>query len=405
MTYIKRGTSEFKKVNIALFAGGFCTFALLWGTQPLLPEFAEEFHISPASSSISQTSTTVALAISLLIAGSLSEIFGRKTVMFISLVASSILSVITGFVVPNFGLLILCRILQGITLAGLPAVAMAYLGEEIEKKSLGMAMGLYISGNSIGGMAGRIINGILTDYFGWHIALIGIGIVSLLATIIFWLVLPPSTHFKPRTFRMKHLVITLFSQFKAPGLIYLFFIGFLLQAGFVSLYNYIGFELIKPPYSLSQTLIGFIFVVYIVGTFSSTWMGMLADQYGKRKILQLSIIILLIGVCITLNLNIWLKIFGLAIFTFGFFAGHSIASSWVGELAANNRAQAASLYLFSYYSGGSVMGTATGVFYDHFDWLGVVAMIAVLSLISLLFLNRLGTVTKEKFKFSPHKIY
>ncbi|UAL50571.1 MFS transporter [Bacillus sp. CMF21] len=404
MTYIKRGTSEFKKVNIALFAGGFCTFALLWGTQPLLPEFAEEFHISPASSSISQTSTTVALAISLLIAGSLSEIFGRKTVMFISLVASSILSVITGFV-PNFGLLILCRILQGITLAGLPAVAMAYLGEEIEKKSLGMAMGLYISGNSIGGMAGRIINGILTDYFGWHIALIGIGIVSLLATIIFWLVLPPSTHFKPRTFRMKHLVITLFSQFKAPGLIYLFFIGFLLQAGFVSLYNYIGFELIKPPYSLSQTLIGFIFVVYIVGTFSSTWMGMLADQYGKRKILQLSIIILLIGVCITLNLNIWLKIFGLAIFTFGFFAGHSIASSWVGELAANNRAQAASLYLFSYYSGGSVMGTATGVFYDHFDWLGVVAMIAVLSLISLLFLNRLGTVTKEKFKFSPHKIY
>lgn len=404
MTYIKRGTSEFKKVNIALFAGGFCTFALLWGTQPLLPEFAKEFHISPASSSISQTSTTVALAISLLIAGSLSEIFGRKTVMFISLVASSILSVITGFV-PNFGLLILCRILQGITLAGLPAVAMAYLGEEIEKKSLGMAMGLYISGNSIGGMAGRIINGILTDYFGWHIALIGIGIVSLLATIIFWLVLPPSTHFKPRTFRMKHLVITLFSQFKAPGLIYLFFIGFLLQAGFVSLYNYIGFELIKPPYSLSQTLIGFIFVVYIVGTFSSTWMGMLADQYGKRKILQLSIIILLIGVCITLNLNIWLKIFGLAIFTFGFFAGHSIASSWVGELAANNRAQAASLYLFSYYSGGSVMGTATGVFYDHFDWLGVVAMIAVLSLISLLFLNRLGTVTKEKFKFSPHKIY
>ncbi|WHZ56064.1 MFS transporter [Metabacillus hrfriensis] len=404
MTYIKRGTSEFKKVNIALFAGGFCTFALLWGTQPLLPEFAEEFHISPASSSISQTSTTVALAISLLIAGSLSEIFGHKTVMFISLVASSILSVITGFV-PNFGLLILCRILQGITLAGLPAVAMAYLGEEIEKKSLGMAMGLYISGNSIGGMAGRIINGILTDYFGWHIALIGIGIVSLLATFIFWLVLPPSTHFKPRTFRMKHLVITLFSQFKAPGLIYLFFIGFLLQAGFVSLYNYIGFELIKPPYSLSQTSIGFIFVVYIVGTFSSTWMGMLADQYGKRKILQLSIIILLIGVCITLNLNIWLKIFGLAIFTFGFFAGHSIASSWVGELAANNKAQAASLYLFSYYSGGSVMGTATGVFYDCFDWLGVVAMIAVLSLISLLFLNRLGTVTKEKFKFSPHKIY
>ena len=403
MTYIQRGTPAFKKVNLALFAGGFCTFAILWGTQPLLPDIASEFDISPATSSLSQSSATIALAIGLLITGSLSAMYGRKRVMTISLVTSSILTILTGFV-PNFELLILCRILQGITLAGLPAVAMAYLGEEIEPKSLGMAMGLYISGNSVGGMAGRIISGSLTDYFSWHIALIGIGIIGLFASFIFWFVLPQSTHFKAQPFKIKHLGTSLFTHFKTPGLIYLFLIGFLLAGGFVSLFNYIGFELIKPPYSLSQTFVGFIFIVYIVGTFSSTWMGMLADQYGKRRILQLSLIILLIGGCMTLNLNIWLKIFGLAIFTYGFFACHSIISTWVGKLATHDKAQAASLYLFSYYIGGGIGGTIGGTFYHQFDWLGVVGMITALSVISILVSIRLGTVTKEKIKFSSHHV-
>lgn len=165
MHYISRGTSAFKKANIALFAGGFSTFAILWGTQPLLPEIAKEFHVSPAVSSLSLSSTTIALSISLLIAGSLSEVFGRKSVMTFSLFASAILAILTGLS-PNFHFLLLGRILVGITLAGLPAIAMAYLGEEIDPKSLGMAMGLYISGNSVGGMAGRIISGILSDHFG-----------------------------------------------------------------------------------------------------------------------------------------------------------------------------------------------------------------------------------------------
>ena len=382
MDYIKRGTPAFKNANLALFAGGFSTFAILWGTQPLLPEIAKEFHLSPATSSLSQSSTTIALAISLLIAGSLSDVYGRKSIMTISLIASSILSVCTGFA-SSFHILVAWRILQGITLAGLPAVAMAYLGEEIEAKSLGMAMGLYISGNSIGGMSGRIISGILTDYYNWHIALIGIGIISLLASFIFLALLPRSTHFIPQAFKIKPLAGSLISQFKVPGLSYLFLIGFLLMGGFVSLYNYIGFELIAPPYSLSQTVVGFIFIVYIVGTFSSTWMGMLADQYGKKNILPLSLIILLTGIFTTLHPNLWVKIVGIAIFTFGFFAGHSIASSWVGNLAIHDKAQASALYLSAYYAGSSVGGTVSGTFYHHFDWPGVVGMIAMLSIISI----------------------
>lgn len=402
MSYIKRGTKSFRMANLALFAGGFNTFAILWSTQPLLPEIAEEFHISPAVSSLTLSSTTIALAISMLFVGSLSEVFGRKSVMTISLVASSILAILTAFS-PNFHFLLFFRILQGIVLAGLPAIAMAYLGEEIDPKSLGMAMGLYISGNSIGGMGGRIIVGALTDIFDWHIALIGIGVISLLASLLFRFTLPNSSHFQPRAFEIRKLSKSLFNQFQEPGLLYLFGIGFLLMGSFVTLYNYIGFQLVAPPYSLSQTLVGFIFIVYIVGTFSSTWMGILADQHGRRKILLLSLIIILFGACITLNTNIWLKIIGIAIFTFGFFAGHSIASGWVGKISTHDKAQASSLYLFFYYVGSSIGGTAGGTFYKDFGWGGVVGMISLFTIIAVVFSVRLGMVVKRKVQFISHE--
>ncbi len=397
MGYIKRGTASFKKTNLALFAGGFNTFAILWSTQPLLPDIAREYHVSPAVSSLTLSSTTIALAVSMLLTGSLSEVYGRKPVMTISLVASSILAILTAFS-PSFHLLLLLRILQGIVLGGLPAIAMAYLGEEIEPKSLGMAMGLYISGNSIGGMGGRIISGVLTDYFSWRVAIVVIGIVSLLASLLFWFMLPKSTHFHARKLEIGKLSSSLISQFKEPGLFYLFGIGFLLMGSFVSLYNYIGFQLTAPPYSLSQTLVGFIFIVYLVGTFSSTWMGMLADKHGRRKILQFSIGILLIGALITLNTNLWFKIIGIAILTFGFFAGHSIASGWVGKLASHDKAQASALYLFFYYTGSSIGGTLSGTFYSHFGWIGVVGMIIVFAIIGVLFSIRLGLIAKRKFQ-------
>lgn len=403
MTYIQKGTRAFTKVNIALFSGGLCTFAILWGMQPLLPEIASEFNLTPAQSSLAQTAATVALAISMLITGSLSDVFGRKKIMTFSLIASSILAILTGLV-PNFGLLLLLRILQGITLAGIPAVAMTYLGEEIEPSSLGMAMGLYISGNTVGGMGGRVIGGILTDAFNWKIALMGVGMFSLVATITFWLVLPESKNFNKQPMNLKNSLIALARPFQKHELHLLFAVGLLLPAGFVSIYNYIGFELIAPPYSLSQTLVGFIFIVYLVGTFSSTWMGMLSDKHGKDKILKLSITIVFIGICVTLFANIWLKILGLAIFTFGFFAAHSISSSWTNQLAGKLRTQAASIYLFAYYVGGSIGGTAIGSVYKSHAWEGVVIVTVVLAIISLFAAIRLGAMVKNKYNSKVENI-
>lgn len=391
MGYIQQGTTAFRKSNLAFFAAGFNTFAILYSTQPLLPEFTEEFHISPTMASLSLSMTTISLAISMLVFGTLSEVWGRKPVMIISMLIASVLSILTAFST-TFEALLVFRVIQGIALGGLPSIAMAYLGEEMEPNSLGVAMGLYISGNSLGAVCGRIISGMLTDLFNWHVAMASISVISLLASLIFWVSLPKSQNFQPRSPEIGKLLASLVSHLKDPGLLFLYGIGFLILGSNVALYNYMGYVLTAPPYSLSQTLVGWIFIVFLVGMFSSVWMAKMAERHGRQKVLSVSLLLTLAGACLTLDHHLWVKIVGLPILTFGFFGSHSIASGWVGRRALHDRAQASSLYLFFYYAGSSIGGTAGGAFWSSLGWEGVVGMIAGFLLIALVLASRLAKV-------------
>ena len=376
------GTPAFRRLNLALFAAGFSTFAILYCVQPLLPEFSREFHVSAAVSSLSLSLSTGLLAVAMLVAGSLSEVWGRKPVMVASLFASALLTILSA-AAPNWTSLLLTRMLIGITLSGLPAVAMAYVSEEVDSKSIGLAMGLFIGGNAIGGMAGRIIGGVLTDLGSWRLAIGLIGIIGLVSAIAAWRSLPASVHFHPRRADPQDLLRSLGMHLRDPGLRALFTQAFLLMGAFVTLYNYLGYRLTEPPYSLSQTAIGAIFAAYLIGTLSSAWIGELAGRLGRRRVLWAMIAIMLAGVALTLSPHLALILAGIVAVTFGFFGGHSIASSWVGNRAVDAKAQASALYLFCYYLGSSAVGTLGGVFWTRWGWSGVAGLVTILLLAAL----------------------
>lgn len=381
MSYIERGTATYRKANLALFAAGFVTFSNLYTTQPLLPVLAKQFHTTPTATSLTLSVSTAALAIVMLFAAGLSDAIGRKKMMSISMIVGSMIAFLTAFA-PNFGILLVLRTLLGGVFAGVPAIAMGYIGEEFHKRSLGTSMGLYISGNSIGGLFGRLATGALTDWFNWHIALAVIGLLSLAFSFYFTAALPKPVHFKPKHASLKETAEKVIVHFKNPGLVFLFIVPFLLMGGFVTMFNYIGFLLMDPPYSVSQTVIGFIFLVYLMGTFSSAWMGKNADRYGSAHIIKISMVIMLAGVFISLVANLYMIIIGLAVFTFGFFGAHSVASRWVGERAPFNKAQASAIYLLFYYAGSSIVGTFGGVFWSGAGWYGVVLLISVLIIVA-----------------------
>ena len=377
-----RGTPAFRQLNLALFAAGFSTFAILYCVQPLLPEFSQEFHVSAAISSLSLSLSTGLLAVAMLAAGSLSDVWGRKPVMMASLFASAVLTLLSA-AAPNWTSLLVARMLIGVTLSGLPAVAMAYVSEEVDPKSIGLAMGLFIGGNAVGGMAGRIISGLLTDLGSWRLAIGLIGAVGLASAVAAWRSLPASAHFQPRPARPAELLSSFREHLRDPGLRALFAEAFLLMGGFVTIYNYLGYRLTEAPYSLSQTAIGAIFSAYLIGTLSSAWIGELAGRLGRRRVLWAMIAIMLAGVALTLFHHLALILAGVVAVTFGFFGAHSIASSWVGNRALSGKAQASALYLFCYYLGSSAVGTLGGVFWIHGGWPGVAALVTLLLALAL----------------------
>jgi MFS transporter, YNFM family, putative membrane transport protein len=382
------GTPAFRRTNLAMFASGVATFGFLYCVQPIMPEFSRQFQVSAATSALSLSLPSAVVAFAILFAGPVSNAYGRKAVMSVSLLTSAVLVLLTA-VAPTWHSFLALRALLGLTLGGLPSVAMTYLNEEMHPESIGLGMGLYIGGNAAGGLGGRLITGVLTDYFGWRIGLAAMGMIGSIAAFLFIRSLPPSRHFNRQTLRLRSELAMFADLFRDRGLPWLFAEGFVLLGSLVTVYNYIGYRLMAPPYAMSQARVGMIFSVYLVGVVSSSWIGHLAGRLGRRKVLWSMFLLMLAGLGLTIFSSLWLIIGGISVITFGFFGGHSIASSWVGRRAGRAKAHAASIYLFVSYMGSSVAGAAGGVFYAGAGWRGVAAFVAGIASFGLMVAWRL----------------
>jgi YNFM family putative membrane transporter len=290
------------RVTLALFSAGLATFALLYCVQPILPVLSQEFGVSPANSSISLSISTAMLAIGLLFTGPLSDAIGRKKVMVTALLLASCCTLLSTLMTSWHGILIM-RALIGLSLSGVAAVGMTYLSEEIHPSFVAFSMGLYISGNSIGGMSGRLISGVFTDFFNWRIALAAIGCFALASALMFWRILPESRHFRPSSLRPRTLFINFRLHWRDKGLPLLFLEGFLLMGSFVTLFNYIGYRLMQSPWFLSQAVVGLLSVAYLTGTWSSPRAGAMTAKYGRGPVMVASIAIMLSGLLLTLFLH------------------------------------------------------------------------------------------------------
>nr|WP_256349392.1 MFS transporter [Pseudomonas gingeri] len=382
-TYIEKGTPAFMRTVLALFSGGFATFALLYCVQPMMPVLSREYGINAAQSSLILSVATAMLAIGLLITGPISDSLGRKPVMVVALFGAALFTIL-GAMMPSWQGVLVMRALVGLSLSGLAAVGMTYLSEEIHPKHIGLAMGLYIGGNAIGGMSGRLITGVLIDFVSWHMAMLVIGILALIAATVFWKILPPARNFRASQFNTRSLIDGFTVHFRDAGLPWLFLEGFLLMGGFVTLFNYIGYRLLAEPYGMSQAFVGLLSIVYLSGIYSSAKIGALADKLGRRKVLWGMILMMLVGIALTLVTPLPVVVLGILLFTFGFFGAHSVASSWIGRRALKAKGQASSLYLLCYYAGSSVAGTLGGMAWHYAGWNGVGLFIGGLLVLALL---------------------
>ena len=376
------GTPAYHRLTLAMLFAGFSTFSLLYSVQPLLPLFATQFALTAEGASLAVSLATGPLAIGILFAGFVSDRVGRRPLMIAAMFAAGALT-LAAAIVPGWSGLLILRFLTGVALAGVPAVAMAYVAEEVDAGSVGAAMGLYIAGSALGGMAGRLVVSVVADLEGWRWALAAVGVAGLAMAEAFRRLAPLSRNFTPSVGRPGALLRSAASLFTDRAMPLLYLEAFLLMGVFVTVYNYAGFRLMSPPYGLSQAAVGGVFLLYVLGSVSSAKFGTLAGRLGRRKVFWIPVVLLIAGVALTAMTPLGLVIVGIAVVTVGFFGAHSIASAWVGRRAQGSRGQAAAFYLFFYYMGSSVLGSAGGFAWTHAGWPGVTAFCLLLGIAAL----------------------
>ncbi|MCX5444900.1 MULTISPECIES: MFS transporter [Streptomyces] len=370
---LRPGGPGYRRMSFALFAAGVATFALLYSTQALLPAISGDLGVSPDQASWTVSAATFGLALGVIPLSAVSERFGRRTLMTVSLSVAALIAMLVPFA-PSLGALIALRGIQGVALAGLPASAMAFLAEEVRAKALVAAIGLFVAGNSIGGMSGRIVTGWVAQAWGWRAALAAVGVLAVVCAVTFRLLVPKARHFAPRSVGPRALARTLGSHLADPLLRRLYAIGGLFMTVFGAVYTVIGYRLVSEPFNLPQGIVGSIFVVYLVGTVSSAAAGQLVARVGRRGALYLAVGTTSTGLLLSLADSVAAVLAGLILITAGFFAGHAVASSSVSRTAKTARAQASALYQCAYYVGSSLGGALGAAAFHAVGWEGTVLL-------------------------------
>jgi predicted MFS family arabinose efflux permease len=374
-----KGSTEYRRLLAALFCAGVATFAQLYSLQGVLPQVAEQYGFGAADAALTVSLATIGLAISVIPWSVFADRVGRVRAMSVSVAAATVLGLLVPLA-PAYPLLLGGRFLEGLALGGVPAVAIAYLTEEIERRHSARAAGIYVAGTTIGGLLGRIVAGPLAEAVHWRMGVFTVAVLCAFAAVGFMTLAPRPQGFVPT--REGGLGRRLAGNLRSPRQLALYAQAFLLMGGFVALYNFLGFRLTAAPFNLPQHLVSFVFLAYLAGTWASSRAGAEATRFGRRPVLLVAIAVMAGGVALTLSHNLVVVLGGLVIATIGFFGAHAVASGWTGAEAGTGKAQASSLYNLAYYGGSSAVGWCGGVAFDSHGWPAVAGTVLALTVVA-----------------------
>lgn len=388
-------TRSYRRLILGLFFAGVATFAQLYSLQAVLPQVSADLEVPAATAALTVSAATLGIAAAVIPWSLVADRIGRIPAMAIGIIAATCF----GLAAPlstEITVLLALRLGEGLALGAVPAVALAYLSEEVHARHVAAAAGSYTAGTTVGGLSGRLLAGPMAEAFDWRVGVWSVTVLCTAAAVLFLWLVPRARRFVPGRMRADAgpgMFARLIRALRSPRLLAMYAQGFLLMGAFVAVYNYLGFHLIAPPFMLPVWLVTLLFLAYVAGTVSSPWAGSLAARFGRRSVLLGAIGLFIAGSALMLVPVPLVILVGLVIFTAGFFGAHAIASSWAPVLAdPESRAQAPSLYYFAYYAGSSLFGWALGVVFGHAGWVwfiaAVIAMGAVAALVAGILLRQ-----------------
>ncbi|HWK93970.1 MAG TPA: MFS transporter [Pseudolabrys sp.] len=365
--------------QIAVGLAGFFAFINLYSMQSILPMLTVDFGTGPAGISQIMTASTLAVALTAPFTGTVADVLGRKRVIVTAMLLLVVPTVMCALA-PDLHALVIWRFIQGLVLPPVFAVTIAYIGDEWEPHEVTSAAGIYTSGAALGGFSGRFFTGILADLIGWRHGLMVIGALTLAGAIAMMMLLPREKKFV----RSEGLIASgrqMLQHFRNGQLLATYAVGFGVLFCFMLTFTYINFRLAAPPYNLSPSWLGAIFIVYLVASSVTPFAGRGVSRFGRRHFMIPVIFVWMGGLLMTLATPLWLVLLGLTICASAGLICQTISTGFVTVTAKVGRSSAVGLYVTSFYIGGSFGAALGGVAWTLGGWLACVILLLLMQAI------------------------
>ena len=171
-----RGSAAYSRLLAALACAGIATFAQLYSPQAVLPLISSDLGVGAASAALVISASTVGLAIGVIPWSALADRIGRVKAISISVTVATLVGMLVPFA-PTFALLLAGRFVEGLMVGGVPAIAVAYLTEEVDPVHAARAAGIFVGGTTIGGLLGRIVSSPIAEVAGWRIGVFTVAVI------------------------------------------------------------------------------------------------------------------------------------------------------------------------------------------------------------------------------------
>ncbi len=352
-------------------------------SQLIFQEISKSFNIDILDARSIFSLSCFFYAISFFIYGPLSDKVSTRFLVVFGSIGTIICLGLSG-IVESFSLYLIIMSLIGFFAASVPAALFAYTAKNTPNEKLPQAMGVMISASIVGIIFSRSVVAMMTDYWSWQIAFFIYALLIVFACLFIPMGIK-NTNNNTSNMSIASTYLTAAKLLLNKTVLIFLFVGFLLFFVYLGLSSLLTFYLKGSPFYLSSTVLGWLNFAGISAVIGTIITGKLSQFMTKGRLLIICLVLVSISV-ITIGFStnlffIALGIFCLFLFVFGL---QPIVISILNQIVPiNSRGAISSLYLLSCLAGGSIGTYVLGIFYENFNWNGVMITSISLTIINI----------------------
>jgi predicted MFS family arabinose efflux permease len=352
---------------------GFLTLVDLFATQAILPSLAQSYGVTPAQIGLAANASTLGMAVSGLLFGAFSGALERKRAISLCLLLLSVPTALLAFA-PNLTVFAVLRVTQGLFMAGAFTLTLTHLAERCEVRTA-HALAAYVTGVVASNLIGRLTAAFVASVVGAEQSFLFFALLNLAGAALVSVALHRNAP-EPMD-RSARFWSAWLHHLADQALRRTFAIGFLILFGFIGVFTYVGFVLMRAPHALSMTALGLVFLVFAPSMITTPLAGAVTRNTGPGPAAAVSLAVALLGLVLLLVPSLTSVIVGMTLVGIGTFFAQAVATGHVGRIAKSDKAAASGLYLSSYYCGGLAGAAVIGMLFDSYGWSAAVAGVFV----------------------------